>query len=93
MREKLIIGTLLLFIGFILNSCEEPGANKPRFSGSFGELIVVAPNSIWKSDLGDSIYNIIGAYQYGLPQAERQFNIVHITPQKFNKYHHEHYHV
>ena len=83
MREKLIIGILLLFIGFILNSCEEPGANKPRFSGSFGELIVVAPNSIWKSDLGDSIYNIIGAYQYGLPQAERQFNIVHITPQKF----------
>ena len=83
MRKKSIIGILLIFIGFTLNSCEEPGANKPWFSGSFGELIVVAPNSIWKSDLGDSIYNIIGAYQHGFPQAERQFNIVHITPQKF----------
>ena len=83
MRKVLLIFVLCSATGVFFNSCEERGANKPWYSGGFGEVIVVAPNSIWKSDLGDSIYNIIGAYQYGFPQAERQFNIVHIEPQKF----------
>lgn len=83
MTRFLIIGLSFVFSGLFLTSCEEPGSYKLGYSGGFGEVIVVAPNSIWDTPLGDSIYNIIGAYQYGFPQLERQFNIIHITPKKF----------
>ncbi|MGB0402895.1 MAG: DUF4837 family protein [Salibacteraceae bacterium] len=66
-----------------LNSCEDKSTFKPGYAGSFGELIVVVSDNLWKTDLGDTIYESLGAYQYGFPQDERQFNIIQVTPQKF----------
>jgi len=83
MIRLLKIGFCCILSSLLFNSCEEPGSNKLGYSGGFGEIIVVAPNSIWKTPLGDSIYDILGAYQYGFPQNERQFNIIHIAPNKF----------
>jgi len=77
------MGVLWLALSLFHSSCEEPQSSLPGYAGGFGELLVVVPNSIWKSPLGDSIYNYLGAMQYGLPQDERQFNIIHVTPQKF----------
>jgi hypothetical protein len=83
MFRNIEIAFYIILSGFLFSSCEEPGSHKLGYSGGFGEMIVVAPNSIWETPLGDSIYNILGAYQYGFPQNERQFSVIHITPKKF----------
>lgn len=72
-----------LLIISLLFSCQEDENFKPGYAGSFGELIVVMPDYLWNSTVGDTAYAILGAYQYGFPQDERQFNIIHVKPNKF----------
>lgn len=82
--KRLVKFLLIGLIGvFFFNSCEEKSTFKPGYAGSFGELIVVIPDNLWKTELGDTLYEVLGAYQYGFPQNERQFTIIQVTPQKF----------
>jgi hypothetical protein len=84
MRNVAALLASTLLITSIFTSCKSGDQNyKPGYSGSFGELILVIQNSVWKSPIGDSIYNSVGAIQFGLPQDERQFNVIQIDPSKF----------
>ena len=66
-----------------LISCEESSDFKPGYAGSFGELIVVVDQPLWKSPTGDSIYNNLGRLQYGFPQDEQQFTLIEVASKKF----------
>lgn len=55
----------------------------PGYSGSFGEVVIVVENAIWKSDIGDSIVKYVNPSLYGFPQDEKAFTLIQIPPNKF----------
>lgn len=85
MKKPALFFLLILSISSILflGSCETNESYKPGYSGSFGEVILVMDNQLWKSPLGDTVNEYLAAIQYGFPQDERQFTLVQIDPTKF----------
>ncbi len=75
----------LAFSFFSFLSCSQNEANLPQCSGNAGEVIVVMENQYWNSAPGESIKNTLGKNQYGLPQGEPIFKLVHISPKDFAK--------
>ncbi len=69
-----------LFLGCETDSSEF----KPGYSGSYGELLVVVPQSIWDSPTGDSIFTLFNKPQFGLPQQESPFTVIHVKSEKFS---------
>ncbi|MCT4616325.1 MAG: DUF4837 family protein [Marinifilaceae bacterium] len=53
-------------------------------TGKSGELIVVVDNNLYKSELGDTIKSVLGDSQFGLPQAEPIFSILHLDHANFS---------
>lgn len=82
---------LLLFVlvaSVLVTSCDlehSPETNLRAHTGNPGEIIVVLPNNYWKSTLGDTIFNTLGAEEYGLPQPEPSFKLIQVDPNKFGK--------
>ncbi|MBL4585646.1 MAG: DUF4837 family protein, partial [Flavobacteriales bacterium] len=67
----------LIFVLFTVG-CEAPVMPLPGITGKSGELVVVMPDSYWKGAAGDTVFNTLAQYVYGLPQVEPMFNVVHI---------------
>ncbi len=69
----------------VLSSCETDSSDfKPGYSGSYGELIVVVPEHLWNAPVGDSIFTLLNEAEYGLPQQESPFTVIHVKSKKFS---------
>ena len=64
------------------------GEDKPykkRSIGSTSEILVVTQTTEqWDGRIGDSIRAFFGQFQYGLPQAEPMFKMIHINVARFS---------
>ena len=60
------------------------GEYKPEASGSPYEIVVVASDTIWKGAAGDTLCAILQEDTEMLNQPEPLFDIVHVTPARFN---------
>lgn len=76
----------LCAVSLLLFSCGN--GNKeitlPSSTGAINDVLVVMDDSMWKSDVGDTLRNILAAPVLGLPQEETQFSITQVTPKTFN---------
>lgn len=63
---------------------------RPKVSGSAGEVLVVAPDHVWKSAAGDTLRKLFSQEVPFLPQPEPMFNVLHVTPANFDKMFHTH---
>jgi len=80
-----LITLAIVLIGIFLVGCDSDSSDfKPGYSGSFGELLVVVPTALWNSPTGDSIFTLFNTPQYGLPQKESPFTVIHVKSEKFN---------
>lgn len=57
----------------------------PQSTGKTGELLVVIENKHWEAEAGNSIKNIFGQYQTGLPQEEALFSVIPFPQNAFSK--------
>jgi len=74
----------VLSLGIV--SCDESnkGALLPGSTGNQGEIIVVAPPSIWNSDLGNVLRDGLSELMPGLPAAEPMFDITEVEEDGFS---------
>lgn len=83
---RLSHNSLFIYCIFIfLISCTENESYLPGYSGNQGEVIVVMKSPQWNSSPGEAIKNNLGLAQYGLPQDEPVFDLVHVAPKDFAK--------
>lgn len=68
---------------FIISSCDTKDLGKPGFTGTSGELIIVADNNIW-NDIKDSVAVWLQPNYPMLPQPEALFRIAHFEPNQMN---------
>lgn len=79
--KKLLFFTLSVFT---LLSCTTEPNMLPRFTGSAGEIVVIANNGIWQSNLGDSIREFFEQATPHLPQPEAKFYLGQYEESGFN---------
>lgn len=83
-RNKFFQLLLLLGIAFGLSACSEDMRQGlrpvPTAYGKINQLVVVADQELWESNVGDTIRYYYGAAYPILPQPEPIFDIVHFTP-------------
>ncbi len=71
------------FVSTVLMSCDVSQQAKPGYTGTSGELVVVAPTQFWKNGLEDSVNNVFAtAFPY-LPQSEPRYTLFWYSPDNF----------
>lgn len=70
---------------FALSSCEDEVVVKPSYTGTSGEIVVIADKAIWTNHLEDSVRSLLQPNFPMLPQAEAMFNVLHYDPQDVNQ--------
>ena len=69
----------------ILLACDSSTRNtKPAYTGSPGELLIIAADEPWDNGLKDLSKEYFGYYAAMLPQPEPEFSIMHFTPAQFS---------
>ena len=58
----------------------------PGKVGASGEIVVVCENSVWSGAVGDTLRSIFGKPFPVLPQYEPWFDLVHLTPESFDRF-------
>lgn len=56
----------------------------PQSNGTHHDLTLVCSDDLWTEDVGMAVAEILGAPVAGLPQAEPQFGIVRVAPERVN---------
>lgn len=79
--KKLVLITLTV-LGFI--SCSTEPNLLPRFTGSAGEIVVIANNPIWDGLIGDSVKAFFEQATPHLPQAEAKYYLGQYPESGFN---------
>jgi hypothetical protein len=75
----------LFFLFCGLFACESPERREPRSVGATSEILVVTQNqSQWDGPQGEAVRDYFGQFQYGLPQDEPLYKLVHITVDKLS---------
>ncbi len=79
------LGTLFLLLAIVLTSCNESKKQNylPTSVGAINSMVVVIPNALWKSQVGDTIRKHFAAPVLGMPMDEPLFSIDQIDPQFF----------
>ena len=80
--------SIALFIASLIfvTSCDfRTETLKPKVSGLAGEVILVMSQANWDSGIGDECRKILSSDLIGLPQSEPVFNLIHVTPDRFDK--------
>ncbi len=79
------LGTLCLLLAIVLASCKEGKKQNylPTSVGAINSMVVVIPNALWKSQVGDTIRKHFAAPVLGMPMDEPLFSIDQIDPQFF----------
>jgi hypothetical protein len=84
--KKILLLTLIALV--FLSSCKQtknPGDQKISSSGKSAELLVVANEGIWKSGIGDTVFNFFTQDMPGLSTSEPVFDVVQIPHSALNK--------
>lgn len=76
---------IFYFILMLVFGCTGNESALPGYSGNPGEIVVVMNKGYWNSAMGDTIKARLQQAQYGLPQDEPVFNLVHISPGDFGR--------
>jgi len=89
MKAKFYLGLILasIFIVTAFSSCslEETRSGKPRSMGGTSEILIVLQNGEqWNTQIGQTIRKYFEADQYGLPQSEPLFKLLHLNVSDFN---------
>lgn len=79
MKKIIILSALIALVG-----CDDGREYKKEASGSPFEIVVVAPDDLWKGAAGDTLCDILQEDTEMLNQPEPLFDIVHTTPDRFN---------
>ena len=83
MKKLLLVPYSFLFILFF-NSCSDNANTLPRYTGTAGEIVVVAENHIWESELGQAIQDHFYQHTPHLPQPEAKFYLGQYPYSGFN---------
>ena len=84
--KKLLVIALFSISLILTNSCNlRTETLKPKVSGLAGEVIIVMPQQDWDSGIGDELRKILSTDMVGLPQPEPEFDLIHVTPNNFDK--------
>jgi hypothetical protein len=84
---SLLLG-IVLIIPVILASCSSDTMNqtfKENAGGALGEIILVADQGLWESDLGDELKEVFGVSFPGLYRDESMFSVRHVQPERLTK--------
>jgi hypothetical protein len=78
------LGAFLL----MLSSCTCSNQDRRKYlsavSGKAGEVVVVANKSLWNSEIGEALREVLASEYPYLPQPEPAFNLVNITSDMFS---------
>lgn len=83
------IKTALLLVLVVISGCgSQEGARYalPGKVGASGEIVVVCENSVWLGAVGDTLRSVFGQPFPVLPQYEPWFDLVHLTPESFDRF-------
>lgn len=83
MKQLFYIALLLLSFTSLLTSCGDGTVLMKNVTGKPGELVVVAPDNLWESAVGDSIFELLSQPQPMLPQEEPIFDVAHVPNKGF----------
>ncbi|MFN4233483.1 MAG: DUF4837 family protein [Bacteroidia bacterium] len=83
------MGRILYKIYFIvvitlIFSCKNDKSFLPEMTGKPGEIVLVVNNSLWASNIGDSLKELFNQSVYGLPQDEAVFRVYRVTKSGFS---------
>ncbi len=83
MKQLLLLSIILVSIF----ACDEKSNEiiKPGSSGRINNVLVVVDNNEWKTEVGDSIRNILAKNLVGFPQEEPTFTLTQIALPYFTK--------
>jgi hypothetical protein len=84
-----VIRAILLFAFAALIGCgSQEGARYalPGKVGASGEIVIVCENTVWSGAVGDTLRSIFGQPFPVLPQYEPWFDLVHLTPESFDRF-------
>lgn len=79
----------LLFALLLISGCgSQEGARYalPGKVGASGEIVVVCESAVWSGSVGDTLRSIFGKPFPILPQYEPWFDLVHLTPESFDRF-------
>jgi hypothetical protein len=79
--QKLILSFFIVLMMYSCTTTDRP--QKPAASGKAGELLIVTPKAKWENQAGEIVREVFMSYVPMLPQAEAQFNLIHIEPSNF----------
>lgn len=79
---------LVAFFLLCAMGCAGDGARValPGKVGAVGELVVVAESSVWEGPAGDTLRAIMAQPYPVLPQLEPMMDVVHLTPDMFDRF-------
>ena len=84
---KLFHHISLLLALFFLSQCVSERNQPVELTSSFGdlsEIVVVADQSVWDGNIGDTIRSYFASAYMVLPQPEPLFDLRHFTPEQLN---------
>ena len=79
----------LLSLVIIFSSCENSSSRKNTLPGKTGnpnEILLVAPDQVWKTSAGDVFKDLMNKIQFGLPQDELMFQNIEVKESGFNDF-------
>lgn len=79
----------LLSLVIIFSSCENSASRKntlPGKTGNANEILLVAPDQVWKTSAGDVFKELMNKIQFGLPQDELMFQNIEVKESGFNDF-------
>lgn len=87
----MMINRFIYFFLFamLLTACEDSPSRKITLPGNTGtpnEILLVAPDQIWKLSAGDVFKELTSKIQFGLPQDELMFQTVEVKESGFNDF-------
>ena len=84
MKKILLIAALTVTV---LSSCNRNGETfLPKISGSPYEILCVSSDRLWEGSVGDTIRNYFGQEMLVMPQAEKEFKVLRIPNNKFERH-------
>ncbi len=89
LSNRLSLGFWLAYSTILFLGCgSQEGARNalPGKVGASGELVVVCSNAVWESAAGDTLRSVYGQAFPVLPQYEPWFDLVHLTPDVFDRF-------
>lgn len=85
MKRLVVILLTILSITAVISGCQNEGtlSSMPESHGKCGEVIVVMPESTWKSQIGDTMQTFLRQEYLVLPQYESTLKVIHIKPRAY----------